>query len=547
MKPGNFLEHGTTRFWIRALVIAAFGSAAAAHAATRVVNDTSDDGNTTCNDQTCNLRAAILAAQDDDRIVFSPSLPRPITIHLASPLVIRNKKLHITGDDDVTLDAGADNPGYRVLEITDEADVTIDRLRLVHGRALGPAGAASEAGGRGEGGCVWGGLGSRLILQKVVVRDCQALGGAGGNGNVGSRGATGTTGGAQQNGGTGGTGGTGGAGGQGGGGYGGGIFTDGYLRLISSSIVANTARGGVGGNGGAGGVGGTGGNGGPGGSTGTGGNGGRGGKGGTGGAAGRGGDGVGGGVALGQTGYVHARNTVIADNKAIGNSNGDPGAGGAGGSGGAGGVGRDPGLPGANGSAGSEGRRAQPGNGVAGGFSTNGVLENAGDLEFASVVGNFTAAGSSTATSSGDGLALAAGLGYFSAYIEVRNSIVAANTAMTQPPTTSNCHRTPTLVSGVNLTDTNDCGLAIVSATPGVVYDDSGSRPLVRLSANSPAIDKATDCRLLRTGDALNVEDVRGGARPQDGDGDGKAHCDVGAYEADGIADDRVFRNGFDP
>lgn len=552
MNPGNPFDRSAPRRWMHALAIGALGSTAAAQAGTLVVTNTGDDANTACNTETCNLRAAILAAQNGDEIVFSPNLPYPVTIRLASALDIgKNLVIRHPVRGAVTLDArpGDPNaPGYRVLQVSNQADVTLVGLRLVHGRTLGTAGAdgasagaAGSIGGSGEGGCAWVGPGSRLTLHSVVVSGCEARGGNGGTGTLGAAGQAGSTGAFQQDGRNGGAGGKGGAGGRGGPGWGGGIFTDGDLILIDSSVVANTSRGGFGGNGGEGGKGGRGGNGGPGGGTGTGGNGGGGGDGGDGGAAGPGGVGYGGGVLIGRSGTVYAVNSVIANNQALGESNGAPGAAGAGGSGGNGGVGGEQGEPGFDGSAGVEGARARPGDGIGGGISTNGG-SNTGLLSFTSIVGNSAMAGPATATSSMNGGALAGGLGS-AGFIEVRNSIIATNTAGLA--SVSNCYLPPVHASGVNLTERGDCGFALVAAAPGVVYDDSGVVPLARLEATSPAVDAVADCT-VQTNGVLNTVDVRGTARPQDGDGNGEARCDIGAYEAEASGTDVVFRNGFD-
>ena len=53
----------------------------------------------------------------------------------------------------------------------------------------------------------------------------------------------------------------------------------------------------------------------------------------------------------------------------------------------------------------------------------------------------------------------------------------------------------------------------------------------------SPAIDSGEDARCA-------LYDARGVVRPLDGDGDGAAHCDVGALESSYV--DRIFRNGFE-
>lgn len=61
--------------------------------------------------------------------------------------------------------------------------------------------------------------------------------------------------------------------------------------------------------------------------------------------------------------------------------------------------------------------------------------------------------------------------------------------------------------------------------------------PVMPPAYGAPAIDGGDDARC--TG-----YDARGVPRPLDGDGDGEAHCDVGALESSYV--DRLFRDGFD-
>lgn len=62
--------------------------------------------------------------------------------------------------------------------------------------------------------------------------------------------------------------------------------------------------------------------------------------------------------------------------------------------------------------------------------------------------------------------------------------------------------------------------------------------PVIRYARNSPAIDSASLSFCLPT-------DARGTTRPIDGNGDGIAACDVGAFEREPVPD-LVFRNGFE-
>ncbi len=114
----------------------------------------------------------------------------------------------------------------------------------------------------------------------------------------------------------------------------------------------------------------------------------------------------------------------------------------------------------------------------------------------------------------------------------IGNSIIAGNSVN---GTADNCTiSSPDVVSlGYNITNTDgaDCGL--VAATDAVLTDpvlapvasNGGPTLTMALAAGSPAIDAGVDC--LAT-------DQRGQPRPQDGDGDLVAECDIGAFEAGG-------------
>src|SRR5262249_22190885 len=96
-----------------------------------------------------------------------------------------------------------------------------------------------------------------------------------------------------------------------------------------------------------------------------------------------------------------------------------------------------------------------------------------------------------------------------------------------------NCANFGTVMSkGHNLDSGTSCGLTgtgdIVNKNPmlGPLQDNGGHTPTHALLAGSPAIDAGgTDCPPPGT-------DQRGFDRPADGNGDGVATCDIGAYEA---------------
>ena len=113
----------------------------------------------------------------------------------------------------------------------------------------------------------------------------------------------------------------------------------------------------------------------------------------------------------------------------------------------------------------------------------------------------------------------------------IRSSIIADNTG-------GNCSIVvgPFTAEGTNLADDDSCpGFAEVSTADlalGPLQDNGGPTWTHALGATSVAVDAAgasEDCTDL-DGDPL-TDDQRGMPRPADGDGDGTAVCDLGAYE----------------
>lgn len=106
-------------------------------------------------------------------------------------------------------------------------------------------------------------------------------------------------------------------------------------------------------------------------------------------------------------------------------------------------------------------------------------------------------------------------------------------------------------VGGGNLIGDASCGTdTLIGAAPvdaaslalAALADNGGPTRTHALLAGSVAID--TGDPAVCTAEPVADLDQRGQPRPQDGDGDGSAVCDVGAYEA---ADaDRLFADGFD-
>jgi CSLREA domain-containing protein len=116
-----------------------------------------------------------------------------------------------------------------------------------------------------------------------------------------------------------------------------------------------------------------------------------------------------------------------------------------------------------------------------------------------------------------------------------KNSIVALN----QGYGDENCSSVPIGASGTNFDTDGSCGVGFTQVTAaalnlGSLADNGGPTRTHALQSGSVAIDAASDCTLPNG--APVTTDQRGVARPQDGDGDSSAVCDVGAYEVEAAA-----------
>jgi CSLREA domain-containing protein len=128
--------------------------------------------------------------------------------------------------------------------------------------------------------------------------------------------------------------------------------------------------------------------------------------------------------------------------------------------------------------------------------------------------------------------------------VTLRNTIVANNTAEVNavPPTASiadaNCHA-HMISEGHNLESGNSCGLRgpgdlqNVSPVLGPLAGNGGTTATHALRIGSPAIDAGASA-------GCPNHDQRGVLRPRDGDFDGVAVCDIGAFEFQPLPDTRA-------
>lgn len=182
------------------------------------------------------------------------------------------------------------------------------------------------------------------------------------------------------------------------------------------------------------------------------------------------------------------------------------------------------------------------GNNADGGFVDGGAMSVTGNI----MLTNSTVVDNSSASVGGVAIAIAANPG--TGVIKATNSVIAATTqasaALCSKPldTASSSH---------NLATDASCGSdALVGGAPvaaealalAPLADNGGPTWTHALLPGSLAIDAGDDAVCAAT--PVNGLDQRGRPRPQDGNGDSIAACDVGAFEA---ADpDRVFADGFD-
>lgn len=82
-------------------------------------------------------------------------------------------------------------------------------------------------------------------------------------------------------------------------------------------------------------------------------------------------------------------------------------------------------------------------------------------------------------------------------------------------------------------------GATLLATTAPYALDVSQNMPVIAYAADGPLTDTGA------TGNSCLGTDARGNQRPQDGNGDGIARCDIGAYEQPNPW--RIFSDGFEP
>ncbi len=471
------------------------------------------------------LRQAISYAAQGETILFDPILAGQV-ISLTSELVVdRNLIIDASGLYPHLQISG--NDSVRVFFVGNGVTATLRNLEIRNGHGTN-GGGIQNSGTLAVENCTlahnhaWetgGGIYNSgvLTITASAIYSNTATGADGANGANGAAGSYGGYDGYD-----------GGAGETGSSGRGGGVFNSGTLYMANTTLADNQAAGGTGGMGGAGGNGATGLMGGAGsagldaicsvpygfargGNGGNGGMGKMGGNGGNGGAGGTGGNGQGGG--LYSAGISMLVNVTMSNNDTAAGAAGTGGAGGASGAGGMGGMG---GMPGSCRSTVSSCICSQGYPGLMGLPGSSGIRGSSGSSGY-------------SGSTYGGGLYGSDGI-----TVTLRSSLFALNAATLGVDGFGAAE-----LEGANLFSTvagltlqGDIGAVITSTTPmlGPLQDNGGPVFTQALLSGTPQGSPAIDaCAGYSAADP--AADARGFPRPQDGDQDGNATCDLGAYE----------------
>jgi CSLREA domain-containing protein len=146
---------------------------------------------------------------------------------------------------------------------------------------------------------------------------------------------------------------------------------------------------------------------------------------------------------------------------------------------------------------------------------------------------NNVTASNNTADANGDGGGNGGGLHRSTGTLNIKNTLSAGNfdnSASTKHPdcsgtVTSQGYNLIQSTTGCTLSGDTTGNITGQSANLGPLQNNGGPTLTHALLSGSPAMDAGTNSGCPAT-------DQRGAARPQDGDGNGSAVCDIGAYEA---------------
>jgi predicted outer membrane repeat protein len=166
-------------------------------------------------------------------------------------------------------------------------------------------------------------------------------------------------------------------------------------------------------------------------------------------------------------------------------------------------------------------------------ISGNTASEGGGLFNLGELVVRYTTIVANTAT---------AALGNKGGNIENANSIRIKTSLVADSLAGPNCHGSAITSLGHNLENEDTCNFHGVGdlenqTNPGIdplLTDNEGPTLTHALLQDSPAIDAGDDSE-------CPTKDQRGAYRPSDGDGNGDAKCDIGAYEYEGVFPKFVF------